>query len=88
MSRNGDNGDIPEFLSGGGEMGARMRAHDWSATPLFVNNTVYVSTPLYRVFAIEPDTGKVKWIFAAKTISNDPKSEFHGKNRGMAPPRR
>jgi PAS domain S-box-containing protein len=24
----------PEFLSGGGEMGARMRAHDWSATPL------------------------------------------------------
>ena len=25
---------IPEFLSGGGEMGALMRAHDWSATPL------------------------------------------------------
>jgi PAS domain S-box-containing protein len=24
----------PEFLSGGGEMGARMRAHDWSTTPL------------------------------------------------------
>src|SRR6185312_713258 len=37
---------------------------DWSATPLFVNDTVYVSTPFYRVFAIEPDTGKVKWIYA------------------------
>ncbi|MXQ14241.1 PAS domain-containing sensor histidine kinase [Microvirga makkahensis] len=24
----------PDFLSGGGEMGARMRAHDWSASPL------------------------------------------------------
>lgn len=36
---------------------------DWSATPLFVNNTIYVSTPFYRVFAIAPDTGKVKWIF-------------------------
>jgi quinoprotein glucose dehydrogenase len=36
---------------------------DWSATPLFVNDTVYVSTPFYRVFAIEPDTGKVKWTY-------------------------
>ncbi|EWY37643.1 hypothetical protein N825_16460 [Skermanella stibiiresistens SB22] len=27
-------GDQPAFLSGGGEMGARMRAHDWSASPL------------------------------------------------------
>jgi PAS domain S-box-containing protein len=24
----------PDFLAGGGEMGMRMRAHDWSATPL------------------------------------------------------
>ena len=24
----------PDFLRGGGEMGARMRAHDWSATSL------------------------------------------------------
>ncbi|HWY63304.1 MAG TPA: pyrroloquinoline quinone-dependent dehydrogenase [Rhizomicrobium sp.] len=56
----------------------------WQSTPLFVNNTVYVSTPFYRIFAIEPDTGKVKWIYAAKTISNDPKAQFHGKNRGIA----
>jgi quinoprotein glucose dehydrogenase len=34
---------------------------DWSATPLFVNDTVYVGTPFYRIFALEPDTGKVKW---------------------------
>ena len=27
-------GISPEFLSGGGEMGARMRAHDWSRTSL------------------------------------------------------
>jgi PAS domain S-box-containing protein len=25
---------VPGFLRGGGEMGARMRAHDWAATPL------------------------------------------------------
>jgi signal transduction histidine kinase len=34
VSRNGESGDSPEFLSGGGDMGARMRTHDWSATPL------------------------------------------------------
>ncbi|GAA0567154.1 hybrid sensor histidine kinase/response regulator [Caenispirillum bisanense] len=26
--------DAPSFLSGGGEMGARMRSHDWSRSPL------------------------------------------------------
>ena len=56
----------------------------WQSTPLFVNNMVYVSTPFYRIFAVAPDTGKVKWIYAAKTISNDPKSTFHGRNRGIA----
>lgn len=35
----------------------------WSATPLFANNTIYVGTPFYRIFAINPGTGKIKWIF-------------------------
>lgn len=26
--------DKTDFLTGGGEMGERMRAHDWSASPL------------------------------------------------------
>lgn len=43
--------------------GGKIPATVWSATPLFVNNTIYVSTPFYRVFAIAPGTGKVKWIF-------------------------
>ncbi len=34
----------------------------WGATPLFVNNTVYVGTPKYKIFAVEPDTGKQKWV--------------------------
>jgi quinoprotein glucose dehydrogenase len=40
----------------------------WSATPLFVNDTVYVSTPLYRIFAIAPDTGKVRWIYDTHAV--------------------
>ena len=35
----------------------------WSATPLFVNDTLYLGTPFYRILALEPDTGKVKWTF-------------------------
>jgi quinoprotein glucose dehydrogenase len=36
---------------------------DWSATPLFVNGAVYVGTPFYRIFSIQPDTGHVNWIY-------------------------
>ncbi len=41
-------------------------ASDWSATPLFVNDTLYLGTPFYRVFALEPDTGKIKWTYDTK----------------------
>lgn len=55
----------------------------WSATPLFANDTLYVSTPFYRLLAIAPDTGKIKW-------SYDPHSTLQGltqselKTRGAA----
>jgi quinoprotein glucose dehydrogenase len=35
----------------------------FEATPIFANDTVYVGTPFYRIFAITPDTGRVKWVF-------------------------
>jgi len=35
----------------------------WSATPLFVNGTLYLATPFYRIFAVDPGNGKVKWTF-------------------------
>ena len=60
-----------------------LPASDWSATPLFVNDTLYLSTPFYRVFALEPDTGKVKWVY-------DPKAALKAetqpdlKTRGVA----
>jgi quinoprotein glucose dehydrogenase len=56
---------------------------DWNATPLFVNDTVYVGTPFYRIFAIAPDTGKVKWTFDTETPK---KALVQGalKTRGVA----
>ncbi|MCB8837589.1 pyrroloquinoline quinone-dependent dehydrogenase [Aurantimonas sp. VKM B-3413] len=55
----------------------------WSATPLFVNDTLYIGTPFYRIIALAPDTGKEKWSF-------DPHAKLEAltqpamKNRGVA----
>src|SRR5277367_4219668 len=48
-----------------GDVGSGAHETSWGATPLFVNNTVYVGTPMYHIYAVEPDTGKVKWVYAA-----------------------
>jgi quinoprotein glucose dehydrogenase len=56
---------------------------DWSATPLFVNDTVYVSTPFYRVFALAPDTGQVKWTYDTHAVL-DAVTQPDLKTRGVA----
>ncbi|HZD90054.1 MAG TPA: PQQ-binding-like beta-propeller repeat protein [Pseudolabrys sp.] len=56
---------------------------DWSATPLFVNNTVYVSTPFYRIFALAPDTGKVKWVYDTHAVLKA-ETQPDLKTRGVA----
>jgi quinoprotein glucose dehydrogenase len=38
----------------------------WSATPLFVNGRLYVGTPTSKVFSVQPDSGKVNWVYDAK----------------------
>ena len=35
----------------------------FEATPIFVGGTLYLSTPLNRVIALDPETGKEKWSF-------------------------
>lgn len=46
--------------------GRKVPATEWPATPLFVNDTVYLGTPFYRIVALEPDSGKVKWSYDTK----------------------
>ena len=66
-----------------GHMKSGVPATVWSATPLFVNDTLYVSTPFYRIFAVDPGSGQVKWTF-------DPHAELKAltqpdlKTRGVA----
>src|SRR5690606_1619759 len=52
-----------------GELGTkveRSQAPSLEVTPIVVDGTMYVSTPLGRVFAIDPATGKARWRFDAK----------------------
>jgi quinoprotein glucose dehydrogenase len=66
-----------------GDVGSGRHTTTWGATPLFVNNTVYVGTPFYRIFAVEPDTGKVKWVYAASNDKDKPENQGY-KSRGVA----
>jgi quinoprotein glucose dehydrogenase len=55
----------------------------FEATPIFVNNTVYISTPFYRVYALAPDTGKTKWLFDPHATLK-PLTQPGMKSRGVA----
>jgi PAS domain S-box-containing protein len=51
----------PPFLKGGGEMGARMRAHDWAATPLGAPETW--PQPLKTAIRLLLNTGHPMYIW-------------------------
>lgn len=55
----------------------------WSATPLFVNDTVYLGTPFYRILALEPDTGAIKWSYDSQS-KLEALTQPGLKNRGVA----
>jgi quinoprotein glucose dehydrogenase len=44
----------------------RSRPTAFEATPLYVDGTLYLSTPLGRVIALDPVTGRQRWAFDAK----------------------
>jgi quinoprotein glucose dehydrogenase len=66
-----------------GDVSSGAHETSWGATPLFANNTVYVGTPRFRVYAVEPDTGKTKWVYAAGGAAGKPENQGL-KNRGVA----
>src|SRR6202008_511209 len=51
-------------------------------TPPMINNTLYVSTPLGKIVAFEPETGSVKWQYDAKVSPRAGFGDF--TNRGVA----
>lgn len=54
----------------------------FEATPLMVDKTLYLSTPLGRVIALDPRTGRERWIFDAKPDIGGEWGDF--ANRGVS----
>ena len=51
------------------------RKSEFEATPIVVDGTMYLSTPLNRVVALDPETGREKWSFDPKIDLHAPYSE-------------
>lgn len=41
-------------------------ASAFEATPLVIDGTLYISTPFHRLFALDAETGAIKWMFDPK----------------------
>jgi quinoprotein glucose dehydrogenase len=60
----------------------RSRPTAFEATPLYVDGTLYVSTPLGRVIALDPATGKQRWSYDGKVDRDGGYGDF--ANRGVS----
>jgi quinoprotein glucose dehydrogenase len=54
------------FRTGDAYQPPRNRPTAFEATPLYVDGTLYLSTPLGRVIALDPVSGRQRWVFDAK----------------------
>ncbi|MGI8988505.1 MAG: pyrroloquinoline quinone-dependent dehydrogenase [Bryobacteraceae bacterium] len=60
----------------------RGRASAFECTPLFADNTLYVTTGFGRVIALDPETGKQRWAYDPHIDPNAGYGDF--ANRGAA----
>ncbi len=58
------------------------RATAFEATPLYIDGVLYLSTPLGRVIALDPITGKEKWSYSANVNRDAGFGDF--ASRGVA----
>jgi quinoprotein glucose dehydrogenase len=55
------------FDSGDSSDGKQLHARSaFETTPLVIDGTMYVSTPFHRLFALDPETGRILWEFDPK----------------------
>jgi len=54
------------FRTGDAYQPPNGRPTAFEATPLHVDGTLYLSTPVGRVFALDPVTGRQRWVFDAR----------------------
>lgn len=54
------------FHTGDAYQPKKSKPTAFEATPIYVDGTLYLSTPLGRVFALDPVTGQQRWVYDAK----------------------
>ena len=65
-----------------GDRFATSKPASLEATPLVVDGTMYIGTPLGRVIALDPVTGQERWVFDPKIARNIPYGDF--ASRGVS----
>ena len=61
------------------ERGARPGS--FQATPIMIDNVLYLSTMYNRVVALDAETGEERWVFDSKAYEREPRHGF--KHRGV-----
>src|SRR5689334_5691227 len=49
----------------------QRREVKFEATPLVVDGTLYLATPRGKVIALDPETGRERWVYDAKVALNE-----------------
>src|SRR5262245_19934950 len=70
------------FRTGDAYQPPRGRPTAFEATPLYVDGTLYLSTPLGRVMALDPVTGRQRWVYDAKVPRDGGYGDF--ASRGVS----
>src|SRR6185437_14667583 len=70
------------YRTGDGYQPRKGRATSFEATPLYIDGTLYLSTPLGHILALNPVTGKVRWSYDAKVPRDGGYGDF--ANRGVS----
>jgi quinoprotein glucose dehydrogenase len=71
------------FRTGDAYRPPRGRPTAFEATPLVVDGTLYLSTPLGRVIALDPVSGRQRWVFDAKVPRDAGYGDFASRGVSM-----
>ncbi len=71
------------FRTGDAYQPPRGRPTAFEATPLYVDGTLYLSTPVGRVIALDPVTGRQRWVFDAKVPRDAGYGDFASRGVSM-----
>jgi quinoprotein glucose dehydrogenase len=70
------------FRTGDAYQPKHSKATAFETTPLYVDGTLFVSTPLGKVFALDPANGKPRWIYDSHVNKDGGYGDF--SHRGVA----